>query len=131
MQIPTFWARTRGTASTPDDRRELSLSAWGWSSTDQAAAEASAAERLARMVARVVRGDPLPDRYSYGERPIREERLEEHTTPDGSLNFVITRNRYGSLVINAARAMFIDVDVPEPRRRPGLRSLFRKVPDPS
>lgn len=130
MKIPTFWARATGDANTPESK-ELALTAWGWSSASQVEAESSAADRLARMVARVVRGDPLPDRYSYGERPIREERLDELNAPDGTPIFVITRNGYGCLVINAARAMFIDVDLPPATRGSGLRSLFRKAPDPA
>jgi len=73
----------------------------------------------------------MPDRYSYGERPIREERLEEFNAPDGSPVFVITRNGYGCLVINAARAMFIDVDLPEGNQSSGLIGMFRKAPDPA
>jgi hypothetical protein len=44
---------------------------------------------------------------------------------------VITRNSYGALVLNAARAMFIDIDLPENKPAGGLQKLFGgKSPTP-
>ena len=131
MQIPTFWARASGEATSPLSKR-LVLMAWGWSATDQSEAAASAKARLARMIDRVASGESLPARYTYGDRPIREERLEDFSASDGTLRFVVTRNRYGSLVLNAARAMFIDIDLPAARPRSSFGALFRKAaPDPA
>ena len=130
MFIPTFWASARGSTTTPD-RRELELVAWGWSGTSDADARANADARLARIMERVGRGDPLPHKYTYGDRPIREERLDQLDGPDGAPLFVVTRNVYGSLVLNATRALFIDVDEPPPRRSGGLLGMLfgRKPPE--
>ena len=129
MQIPFFWARASGDATSPEGKR-LSLFAWGWSLTTRADAEQGARDRLARMVARVGKGEDLPKRYQYGERAIREERLEDLSGADGSTVMVVTRNRYGALVLNASAAMFIDVDLP-PDEPGGLMSMFKKKTDPA
>ena len=47
------------------------------------------------------------DRYSYGDRPVREEIVQTL-----SRDAVVTRNAYGALVLNAARAMGIEVLAP-------------------
>lgn len=77
------------------------------------------------MTARVARGEALPERYPYGVGAMREEIVREV----GS-NAVITRNGYGSLVLNTTDVMFIDVDLPEAPRRGLLQSLFGKKEDP-
>ena len=45
---------------------------------------------------------------------MREEIVREITGPEGDLSAVLTRNAYGAVVLNAARAFFIDVDLPKP-----------------
>jgi len=115
MNIPRFWARARGTTSRPDGS-PIELTAWGWSATDQADARKNAEDRLSRVMARVEGGDPLPDRYPYGVRALREEIIEQVDRGDGAAPAIVTRNSYGSLVINTPDVMFVDVDVAEPRR---------------
>jgi hypothetical protein len=44
----------------------------------------------------------------------------------GSLDAVVTRNHYGSVVLNAHHALFIDVDMPEASNPPRHASAFRK-----
>lgn len=107
MNVPKIWRRAErdvAGASGP-----LHLSAWGWSADDPAEAERRAAEKLERMAARVAQGLELPSRYDYGERPLREEILDEVGTGDGAA--VITRNGYGARILNTARVMFVDVDL--------------------
>jgi len=76
------------------------------------------------MVDRVARGDRLPERYAYGLRALREEIVEEIATGGNEGPALVTRNSYGSLVINAPSVMFIDVDVPEPGALARLGRLF-------
>jgi hypothetical protein len=110
MHIPRIWARADAEVSTPD-KRTLPLVAWGWGE-DPAQALREAESKLTRLADRVRRGDPFPDAYEYGSRPIREEILE--TFGDGAApRAVLTRNRYGATVLNAARLLFLDVDLPE------------------
>jgi hypothetical protein len=69
----------------------------------------------------------------YGtSRPVREPILEHYGAPDAPWA-LITRNRYGARVLNAAGAMFVDMDLPPtPRDR---RSLWQRwvlqVPPPA
>jgi hypothetical protein len=67
-------------------------------------------------------GGPLPDRYLYGERALREELVRELPGATGELAAAVTRNAYGALVLNSARVMFVDVDLP---REPAGARLLR------
>jgi hypothetical protein len=53
--------------------------------------------------------------YGVGAGAHLEETIDDVLSPH-VLDAVITRNHYGSLVINAQRALFIDVDVASPSR---------------
>ena len=132
MNIPRFWAPARGEAKR--GRTTLELIAWGWSDASRAEAEAKAREGLGRMLARVLRGEELPRGYGYGSRPLREEILDELRGDAGELAGVVTRNAYGAKVLNAAHALFIDVDLPvAPRAGLLQRWLGRGAaqPDPA
>jgi hypothetical protein len=87
-------------------------------------AQARANERAERVAAAVVNGRGA-DSYDYGERPLREEIIQEIREGD-ELTGVITRNAYGSLVLNTSRVMFVDADT-FPRRsfREVLRNMWR------
>jgi hypothetical protein len=122
MNIPRFWSRADGRAEAPGGK-PLSLMSWGWSSAGIDDAKAAAARRLEQMVRRVREGRPFPDAYDYGARPIREEIVGE-IEAGGEPAAVVTRNRYGCLVLNAASVLFLDVDLPEPKAAP-LGGLFR------
>jgi len=130
VNIPRFWAAARGEARRGG--HTLALLCWGWSNESRGEAEARARESLARLVQRVLRGEDLPRGYGYGTRPLREEIIEELRGADGELAGIVTRNAYGALVLNASRALFIDVDLP-PARRAGLfrRWFGEREPDPA
>jgi hypothetical protein len=110
MHIPRIWTRAEGDVATPD-RGVVALLTWGWGD-DEAAARREAESRLERLSERVRRGDPFPRGYEYGSRPIREEVLET-IGAEAEPRAVLTRNRYGATVMNAARLLFLDVDLPE------------------
>jgi len=118
MHVPRAWAKATGDAKAADGRT-LRVQVWGWGD-DEMAARSGAAERLRRVLERLRRGEPLPGAdYSYGRSPLREEILR---TLDE--NAVVTRNAYGAQVLNAARLLFLDVDV----RPPGvIARLFRAL----
>ena len=67
-----------------------------------------AGERREKIAATVRRGS-FSGSYGYGDRPIREEIVQE-IRDDTGLAAAITRNSYGSLVLNTSRVMFVDVD---------------------
>jgi len=112
MLIPRYWSRAESQATTPDGR-PVRFHVWRGSRSSVAEAQAAADEAVARIAERVRRGDGFPERYAYGDRPLREEVVRELPGPGGAEtpDAAITRNSYGALVLNAARAFFIDVDV--------------------
>ncbi len=130
MNFPKFWAK--GTCQD--------FVCWRWSFQNLAEAQ-SLAEQAARQLAERFRQGNLPPKNGgyYPDRPAREQILREiNDGNDGNgLTAVITRNSYGSQVLNTARAMFVDIDLPEPPRpKVGLfQALFGKPkpappPDP-
>ena len=123
MNIPSFWAKA-STEVFPDSSQFSSISAWGWSSRDLPAASDHARKRLAALVARIEAGEDLPRGYLYGNRPLREERLREIATGNGAA--VITRNAYGSQILNTEDALFLDIDFPATTFAERLRRLFGK-----
>ncbi len=87
--------------------------AWGWSAASEDDARAQA-ERRAKAASQQLAAGASGGRYGYLERPLREEELERNDDSAAQPRFVITRNAYGARVMNAAGAMFVDVDLPPP-----------------
>jgi hypothetical protein len=132
MHIPTHWQRASGTARAVDGR-ELACDAWGWGD-DDASARARAEERMLRALDRLRAGAfqrAAPRDYGYGDRPLREELVQVPARDaSGAPSAAITRNRMGALVLNAARLLFLDIDVASPQGSLAerLRSWLRKAP---
>jgi hypothetical protein len=122
MNFPQFWAR----GGSGD------FVCWRWSSQNLAEAQ-SLANQAAQQIADRVRSGYRPPKHGgyYPDRPFREEVLQEIKNGDGQISAVITRNSYGCLVLNTARAMFVDIDLPEPKSSGGFfRKLFGKPAPP-
>ncbi len=119
MLIPSYWSRATGSADDPGGKR-YALQIWGWSADSVAAAAVLARRRLADACARVASGSIGHDAYLYGKTPLREE-IVRHVGGDAA---IVTRNRYGALVLNTARVPFIDVDVPSSPSGGGFLGLF-------
>jgi hypothetical protein len=64
---------------------------------------------------------------------LREPVLREIRLPGGEVVAVITRNSYGALILNTARVMFVDVDLPKPKSSMSgwLKNLFGKPEQPA
>lgn len=123
MQIPRYWAKAAGECRTRDGR-ELRVAVWGWGG-DNRSAEREAANRVQRLLERIRRGEPFPERYAYGTQPLREEILQTLDGEDAEHPAaVVTRNRYGALILNAARLLFLDIDLPAMTLGQRLRRLF-------
>jgi hypothetical protein len=121
MNFPPFWARgLRG-----------DFSCWRWSAKSLAEAQALADQAVEQLADRFKHGDiPAKGRRYYPDRPFREQVLRELKNPAGELVGVVTRNSYGCLVLNTSHVMFIDVDLPEPRRGGGFFSRLFGKPQP-
>lgn len=109
MRIPRHWTKASYTGQDADGK-DLTCSAWGWSLDSLAAAKDDAVARARRVFDYLVHGTKL-DAYEYFDRPMREE-IVQTLHDDGRDIAVITRNRYGALVLNAASVLFVDIDYP-------------------
>lgn len=109
MRIPRFWSR--GSFSDADrDGKQHTFSAFGWSLENLAAAKEHAVERARRIFEYFVAGKKL-DRYEYLTHPLREE-IVDTVEVAGREVALVTRNRYGALVLNCASVAFADIDLP-------------------
>ena len=113
LRIPRYWARAEGDAP-PDTEGPERIVVWGWSDDNHVEAERHAHQRLTELLDQLRRGLGLPKGYAYGTRPLREEILDELRDRRGRLDGLLTRNSYGSVVLNTAQVLFVDVDVPWP-----------------
>ncbi|MCC5790532.1 MAG: hypothetical protein JJT75_12935 [Opitutales bacterium] len=109
MNIPKYWAKEKTSGKDPYGR-PLEIAAWGWSSTSEEEARQVSRERAQKIFAKGFerRKDPF---YDYGETPLREEVLDRYHDDDEEYA-VLTRNRYGALVLNTAKTFFLDIDFP-------------------
>jgi len=121
MRIPPYWAKGTHTG-TDREAVDHTYWAWGWSFTSLAAAEEDARARAKRIFDRLTSGT-RPDSYDYLERPLREEIVEVLSQDDDEFA-VITRNRYGALVLNASSVCFADVDFPKPNSQGFVDSVL-------
>lgn len=100
MKYYRFWARGRGTIEVegkPED-----VSSLGGSNESLADAERQA-QRQIELIGRKIKGEPGV--FSEYHVPIKEELIREI-----SPKAIITRNHYGSLILNAANMMIMDID---------------------
>src|SRR5215472_12903310 len=125
MHIPQAWAKAGAECQT-QDHRKLQVAVWGWGG-EQEAAKREAANRLERLIGRIRRGDPFPGVYAYGSRPLREEILQTFDRETEDPRAILTRNRYGALVLNTARLLFLDIDAPAPTFSQRLRRMFSRA----
>ncbi len=128
MRLPNYWAKESFTG-TDDRGRQQTFVAWGWSFNNIDEARQEARNRASRIFNYLVQG-VRPDNYPYLETPLREEVLQSVDGGQGQIG-VITRNRYGAMVLNAASVLFADIDFPDvkPSGGGGLKKLFGKKSD--
>ena len=126
MKIPKYWAQGVQTALDPDGK-QFRFSCWQWSDVSVAEARQRADSRALGLVQRLANGEQL-DHYGYADRPLREEVRQSVTNRQGKEVAVVTRNAYGALVLNAAQAMFIDIDFSDKPAGGGLKRLFGGPP---
>jgi hypothetical protein len=130
MHFPKFWIRIE------ERRGDLSTVMTGWSDSSREDAQNCAKSRAENVLERLSRGATSEEleRYAYGERtPLREEIVEERDSGRDS-HAIVTRNRYGALVLNSERVMFIDID--DADHEVGYSGgffgfLFGRKPDPA
>ncbi|QIF02497.1 hypothetical protein [Roseimicrobium sp. ORNL1] len=129
MEIPQYWASAEDEVNE-SPKGPLPLKCFGWSDENLTQARSRASETLQRLMDRIRSGAPLPEKYLYASRPIREEILETMTHTDGGTLALITRNGYGAAVLNTPKVMFADIDDPTPPPESPFKqllSLFTKT----
>lgn len=113
MKISKYWARETASATARDGQR-YRLVSWSGSDRDPGEAKTLALAKLEGWKKLLREGRPLDD-YPYQDKDqLKEELIEEHRDEAGELIAAITRNRYGALVLNSAKVLFADVDLPTP-----------------
>jgi hypothetical protein len=109
MKIPPYWSKAQHPVDNSKGRTD-SVSACGWSFSSLEDAKVQAALRAKRIFDIVSKGQK-PDTYDYCDRPVKEEIIREILDEKEQIA-LITRNRYGSLVLNSAKVLFADIDFP-------------------
>ncbi len=139
MKLARYWTRQAGEAVGRGGER-IRVTARGWSNESLEAAGAVARDIAHRMAQRIASNQSTDKQYGYGDRPLPEPVLREFRVGGDSPSAVITRNSYGSLVMNARDMMFVDIDrddAPAPAAAAqnlisGVLSLFGKAkPEPA
>ena len=117
MLIPKYWKRITKSVDGLDmskcDRHwgkgnEAYINAWGYSNQSEADALDNARSRLNETI-NAIQG-ARDDNFYYPLAAMREDIIRKIDCQDGDA--VISRNRYGALVLNTNRLMFIDIDTP-------------------
>ena len=127
MKLARYW--TRGEGEARDSNGEtIRVRARGWSDESLDGARARALEVARRVAERISSGFGSKEKYPYGDRPLPEPVLREFRDSAGELAAIVTRNSYGSLVLNTCRLMFVDVDrKQEASSGGGLGKLFSSL----
>jgi len=125
MNIPPHWSQA--TAEETDGRGErVSSTCWRSSQLSEEDARRSALAAAKAIVQKLIAGEQ-PQKYGYGDVPLREEVIQRFTDGQGELFAAVTRNGYGSLVLNTASVQFIDLDFPYVSLGDQLRYVFAKL----
>jgi hypothetical protein len=124
MRIPRYWTKASYTGRNLEGK-DLTCSAWGWSFHGLAAAGDDARSRARRVFDCLINGRQ-PSSYDYSDRPMREE-IVETMCENGKDLAIITRNRYGALVLNTASVLFVDVDFPRIRPNGLLDAILLSI----
>ncbi len=122
MKLNEFWSRAT-VEQTDRDGKRVSFSCWRGSPESEDDAHRSALAAATRIVQQLLGGNP--PRHYYARLPLRERIIERMTNDQGELIAAVTQNAYGSLVLNTARAMFIDLDFPPSSLSQKTSNFFR------
>lgn len=121
MRIPRYWAK-EDYSGVNRQGKDRAFSAWGWSFNSLGEAR-DAARARARRVFDALSSSRDRSAYDYLEYPLREE-IVDTIGSEGQESTIITRNRYGALVLNCRDVCFVDVDFPKVKS-PGMFEALR------
>lgn len=119
MHVPRYWEKHTATARN-ESGNQVQAACWGWSEHSPTEARKRALQAANRLVEYLSGRGVQPNSYGYDERLPREEILEEFADESGQPHAIVTRNAYGSLILNTRDLMFIDVDFQTSRPKRSL-----------
>lgn len=119
MRIPKYWIQS--TIKAHDNNgASKEIAAWGWSNYTLEEAKSHGLKKAKAIVEKLkIANYPTNEKaslndYDYCDTPPREEII--NTIGDQATGSepatIITRNRYGSLILNSAHVLFVDIDIP-------------------
>ncbi|MDA7923117.1 hypothetical protein N9B50_01415 [bacterium] len=122
MRYYRYWAKANSTRLRPN---KFPVSAWGYSNESQADAEYLALQRADAKISELQQQPTDEEAYGYGLGALPEQLIEELSLND-QVVAIITRNNYGSLVLNTGNVLFADIDLPDPTLGfwGGLKTMF-------
>ena len=123
MQFYKFW--TKAEKSAVGNEGDFHVSCWGFSNESLEDAFRVGERRAAAAAQALADGKFHEAGYYEGERPFREEIVEEFTD-DGQQIAIISRNNYGVLVLNTPNVFFADIDKPAGSAVKSFLGLFKK-----
>jgi len=108
MKLCKYWAKAETLGEDASGRR-VRLAKWGGSNENMAEATRAAEQALAALKQKIreIRLEGWDRGYTYSLREVPEELITHFSDSCG-----ITRNGAGCLVLNAADAAFVDIDLP-------------------
>ena len=113
MRFAKYWTVAKNSSGN--------VTARGWSDVSQDEASRNAADRLQRILDWLHHPAQDLDRYRYViDDAICEQVIDRIESSDGREIAVISRNAYGSLILNVTGVMIIDIDVESTIARPGI-----------
>lgn len=125
MKTPKFWSKATAEGTTAEGKA-VAFSCWRPSDFSETDAHESALAAAKRILDVLLSGRKL-DRYAYGCVPLREEVMNTICDGEGNMIAAVTRNAYGSLVLNAERVMFVDIDFPEVSAGEATKHFFTRL----
>lgn len=121
MRVPRYW--TRVVVPCPKELLELdsrilrkrfgnggTLKIRGWSDISLEDARRNAEERALRVFQALQDDNRETDSYAYGDRPLAEAQLSDSDLSAAPGEAIVTRNRYGALILNTAHLFIADID---------------------
>jgi hypothetical protein len=124
MRIPKYWASGEHTLTDPRGANHT-FKATGWSDSSEEEARYKARKNAEKIARALVLENRRLDSYTYEDRPLREEIVEQLEFDDGKRS-LITRNSYGALILNSPSTMFVDIDLPASSGGGWLGKLFSR-----
>ena len=107
MKFARYWTRRQGQA-TDSYGQTIEVLSRGWSDASLEDAAALAQERARRLAERIAADRGAAKLYDYGDAPVPEPIVRDFRIEGAAA--VVTRNSYGSLVLNTDELLFADVD---------------------